>query len=280
MDTEPNCKHNRVPRNCYLCYMHRHEYDPTKKTTMDTLHETLSELKIRIAKLEEYKRLQDDENKTNNRLFARFNEDIKNHAEAITKLDSWIDALDHDCGSAHEKIIKLEELAKERAHLINYKSYLDLGDRIAILEREIVDIKIYSHPMQEKVWQQNISTRIEQLEQTNQQAIDANPIKDIYERFTEIDRQLKNQGDINVVLLDKFKSVIKNEIVKTRECMVTTPIKTTGLTFEEAITAFKAGKKIRFHDGMSESSIYIPNNNHGYGFCYSKIIRDHWEIIE
>ncbi len=200
---ENTCKHQRLPRNCYLCYMHRHEYEPTRKTPMDALHETISELKIRITKLEQYSRLQADHNTLQREINLTLDNHIKELNEhrkkqidenrAVAKhfddLDGWREALDNDLGSAHEKIIKLETM--------------------------------------------------------NQRAIDANPIKDIYERFAEIDRQLKNQGDINVVLLDKFKSVIKDEIIKTKEDMVATSLKTTGLSFEEAIVAFKAGKKIR-----------------------------------
>lgn len=73
------CKHGNIWRNCYSCHID-FTY-PKEITPMDTIHETLSELKIRVSKLEEYKRLQDDIN-------------------------------------------------KERAHLISYKSYLDLADEI------------------------------------------------------------------------------------------------------------------------------------------------------
>ena len=157
-EKEPNCEHHRIPRNCYLCYLHRNDYDPTKKTTMDTLYETISELKIRITKLEQYARLQADHNNLQREINLTLNAHYTQTCRELNVLQE------------HRK----KQIDENR----------DLGDRIAILEREIVDIKIYSHPMQEKVWQQNISTRIEQLEQTNQQAIDANPIKDIYELLT------------------------------------------------------------------------------------------------
>ena len=62
MDDESMCRHNRSLRNCYECYL---EYtNPKEKTQLDTLYETICELKIRISKLEEYKRLQDDLNKS------------------------------------------------------------------------------------------------------------------------------------------------------------------------------------------------------------------------
>jgi hypothetical protein len=53
------CKHGKIFRNCYTCHI---EHNPPK-TEVDTLHEMISELKIRVSKLEEYKRLQDDNNK-------------------------------------------------------------------------------------------------------------------------------------------------------------------------------------------------------------------------
>lgn len=264
---ELQCKHNRLPRNCYLCYLHRN--DNRDKTPMDTLHETISELKIRIAKLEEYKRLQDDDIREhhkqhvgnityltkekiilekridefedfhlqqiqhNTNLLERMHDTevqqrhdgarLINLEDEITKINGWINALDTDCGSAHEKIIKLE--------------------------------------------------------QTNQQAIDANPIKDIYERFAEIERQSKNQNNINVILLDKFKSVIKDEIIKTKECMVATPIKTTGLDFEEAITVFKTGKKIKRKEWAK--FFYLQRNEIDDNSINSTdILAEDWEIVE
>lgn len=270
MDSTHYCKHQRIQRNCYSCHQ---EYlsGEKEKTTMDTLHEKISELMVRVSKLEEYKRHQHDinieqvkandmfcdsvhdvekdiknlndfqsvinerwgtcvehKNKQidesravskhlddldnftrtqidNNHHFSkqidRFDEEIKNLDESyqglsaelrhlldqsrntekwFLKLDSWRDSINSDNAELNarqndiefkyacvpknieamvkinfdglnERIEKLEELSKERAHLINYKSYLDLVDRIGIIEQELVDIKIYSHPMQEKV---------------------------------------------------------------------------------------------------------------------------------
>lgn len=189
--------------------------------------------------------------------------------------------------------------------------------------------------------------------------IDANRIKDIYERFKAIEKQLRNQSDINLILLDKFKSIIKSDIARESEFvedlknrlqeietqqrhdmdqlrhhnewllkhdeledkidnahkeltillirmsnldMVMSlakyfdknitdysedfdevdESKTTGLTFEEAMTAFKAGKDIKFNDGMSSSNIYEPNPDVElwHGFSYQQILRDHWEIVK
>jgi hypothetical protein len=64
MDREGNCRHSIIQRNCYACHL---EYiNSQEKTQLDTLHETICELKIRVSKLEEYKRLQDDLNKDHN----------------------------------------------------------------------------------------------------------------------------------------------------------------------------------------------------------------------
>lgn len=78
------CKHNNITRNCYSCHL-EHTYP---KSETDTLHEKLTELTIRINKLEQYKRLQDDENnrqkKINNFIFDRFG-DIENLFHALKK---------------------------------------------------------------------------------------------------------------------------------------------------------------------------------------------------
>lgn len=57
-----NCKHNNIKRNCYNCFVESWWGNDDDKKPMDTLNEKLSELQIRIAKLEQYKLLQDDMN--------------------------------------------------------------------------------------------------------------------------------------------------------------------------------------------------------------------------
>lgn len=56
--------------------------------------------------------------------------------------------------------------------------------------------------------------------------------------------------------------------------------KTTGLTFEEAITAFKAGKKIMVRDDRCVSCIYEPISDYVYGFEFSHMLSNNWEIVE
>lgn len=60
MQDADKCKHGRIQRNCYICHL-EFVYPQNPKAEMDTLHETISELKVRVSKLEEYKRLADDE---------------------------------------------------------------------------------------------------------------------------------------------------------------------------------------------------------------------------
>lgn len=45
-----------------------------------------------------------------------------------------------------ERIEKLEDMARERANLINYKSYLQLSDRIFSLEKSIENYRGYKTP--------------------------------------------------------------------------------------------------------------------------------------
>lgn len=150
------CKHGNIWRNCYSCHID-FTY-PKEITPMDTIHETLSELKIRVSKLEEYKRLQDDIN-------------------------------------------------KERAHLINYKSYLDLADEI----KKLSDFQ--------SIINQRWATCVEHK---NKQ-IDEN--RSVYKHLIDLDESYQGLSAELRFLLEKAT-------------------KTKDLTFAEAFEVFMKGKTI------------------------------------
>jgi seryl-tRNA synthetase len=195
------CKHGAIARNCYSCHI--------EKTEVDKLYEKISELMVRVSKLEEYSRLQADHNNLQREINTVLNNSVKDLDE-------------------HRK----RQMDENRAV---FKHLTDLEESYQGLSAEL------RHLLQKP-----------------------------YFSF-----------DPGMLDTTKVRFVSKIDIPKETLCMEKfTQQKTTGLTFEQAITAFKAGKKIRFHDGMTESSIYIPNIAHGYGFDYSDICRDHWEIVE
>ncbi len=59
---------------------------------------------------------------------------VEKALEHYRQYKTAIEDLGTDVMYIQQRLNKLEELAKERAHLINYKSYLDLADRITKLE--------------------------------------------------------------------------------------------------------------------------------------------------
>ncbi len=89
------CKHGIIARNCYSCHI--------DKTELDTLHETISELKVRVSKLEEYKRLQDDVNKDNKQdamnlyeFYYKLNEHHKKQMDENRAVSRHFDRLDEE----------------------------------------------------------------------------------------------------------------------------------------------------------------------------------------
>ncbi len=226
-EEEQNCKHQRLPRNCYLCYLHRHDNEPVN--FQDMIFTTLSQLKVRISKLEEYKRLQDDVNGAHgNQLFA---------------LHDLRLSLIQDIKEINKCIFALNDFKN-----MQITNYMQTSGELNVL-----------HEHRKKQIDENraVSKHLDELD-------------------SEIDRQLKNQNNINVVLLDKFKSIIKDEIIKTKEDMVATPIKTTGLTFEEAITLLKAGKNITIKGSNNYMHVIMDHNM----FSRAEILSNDWEILE
>ena len=98
--------------------------------------------------------------------------------------------------------------------------------------------------------------------------------------FKNIDENMKLLEETQVAHNKRFNEKI-SEIEKLISKNISSDsTKTSNLTFEEAITAFKAGKNIRFNDGLTTSTTYGPRKDLCYGFAYSYICQDHWEIVE
>lgn len=64
---------------------------------------------------------------------------------------------------AESRLIKLEELAQERAHLINYKSYTDLSDRIEKLEKENKKLRLDGNLCARDI-QEDFGNKLKQIE--------------------------------------------------------------------------------------------------------------------
>lgn len=201
-ELKDNCKHNRIPRNCYLCYLHRYDRKDNK-TPMDTLHEKLSELQIRIAKLEQYKLLQDD---MNTNIYQKVNfvdEHRKKQIDENRAVSKHFDELD-----------------------LKTKILLTPEDRIKDINHSIDHL--HECGVEQAKQMKDLTLRICDIEAMNQKAIDANPIKDIYERFEKIEKIINDLNFIGFMHSGKLGESQKN-----------------GLTFEEALIAFKQGKNIK-----------------------------------
>ncbi len=256
------CKHGITSRNCYSCH--------SEKTELDTLHETISELKIRVSKLEEYKRLQDDLNK-GYQYFLENNHDLyiildnyrkkqidENRAVSkhLTQLDNdnaelnsrqndqdieteslhvmlhgWRRSIDNNLGSAHEKIMKLEEF-KVRMEIL-------FGD--------------------------------------------GTPPMDGMRPYPYVHSSLKE-----TLCMDKFTKpkVCAGQDGELGPLIFPGKLKTTGLTFEEALVALKSFKKIkrkhrRYIDHCEVLDLKIkPADLQVFVFPLEDLFSSDWEILE
>lgn len=230
-DTEGLCKHKNILRNCYSCHL---EFTyPQEKTELDTLHEKISELMVRVSKLEQYARLQADHNELQREINATLNEEIKKLQEHRKNQIDENRAVSKHLTDIDENIewLKNSPFAKSR-------TYEPLFARLEKIEQGM------------KLWE---------ITQSGQNKKFNEEIKNLDESYQGLFSELR-------FLLDKE---CERQIKKTK-----------GLTFEEAIADFKSGKTIRFHDGMSESCLYKPQDGWSFGFSYNHMLGDHWEIVE
>jgi hypothetical protein len=111
---------------------------------------------------------------------------------------------------------------------------------------------------------------------TNCIEMDTNMDKIIEKPFITLDI-LKAQVDINRLHELKLRNL--TERIHELEKHLKPSDKKQGLTFEQAITAFKNGKKIRLNDGIYCGLIYIPSDESPCVFSYADMQIDHWEIV-
>lgn len=228
------CKHLKISRNCYTCHL---EYNyPKEKTQLDTLHETISELKVRVSKLEEYKRLQDDKNKW----FEYFYE---------TSHKQYLELDDH----------RKKQIDENRA----ISKHLDrLIEEIKNIDESVVALKdwLSEHEQEGSAYGNEFEKRDEDLNKR---------IKDLEEGYQGLFAELH-------FLLDKE---CERQIKKTK-----------GLTFEEAIAAFKLGKKIR-REAWDNKEYFLNLKKYEYDsrdsierkislIDLADILKDDWEIVE
>lgn len=203
MDSEKTCKHSKVQRNCYACHL---EYiNSQEKTQLDTLHETICELKIRVSKLEEYKRLQDDLNKHINNDIHNLNGHRKKQIDENRAVSKHLTDLDEFYSNQ----------AKENKAI--YDKFTNINDQIINIEKGM------------KLW--------------------------------EITQSSQNRNFNN-----RISSLEKNSI----------PTNIKGLTFEEAIVAFKNHKSI-YRNGWEYSINYLDKTIH---LNIDDLLATDWEIIE
>src|SRR6266404_7225789 len=88
------------------------------------MKEWLQNLRCQVSSLETYHVRQIDENRKISSRVDEINAWIKEHEKEGQEYGNDLE----------ERLDKLEKLAVERAHLINYKSYLALNDRLTEIE--------------------------------------------------------------------------------------------------------------------------------------------------
>ncbi len=264
------------------------------------LYESLCELKVRIAKLEEHKRLQEDENREVNQCIFDLNgfrhaqiphnnivdERLKIFNDHRKKQIDENRAVSRHLTNLDEDIVKVTESVNEFVET----NFNNLNERLKKLEQSKVDDVPITFSL--------MGERIEKLEQMNEQVIKANPIKDIYERFDvlhkhrckqellngaiydhihDFEKELKElENKLNVLLL-QIKAIEFGMGMNTCEAFHTINApnepKNTDLTTEEAISALRRGSRVK-----------RKNNHYIYELKNldkdADLIATDWEIME
>jgi len=224
---EDQCKHGKVTRNCYACHID-HVYS---KTELDTLNESLSELKIRLSKLEQYLRLQADHNKLQQTI--------------ITELANHINELQE-----HRKK-QIDENRAVSKHLTDLdESYQGLSHELRNLLEKLSD---------------NDFVKFDPADYTDED--DESKKSVTFDLGNGNRTEVRFVGNVTIpketLCMDKF-----------------TKPKTTGLTLEEAITAFKTGKKIKRKAYWCDTLFMQLHNRESCSMDINDIMNDDWEILE
>lgn len=305
MDTtnEAYCKHLQVSRNCYSCFIERQE----EQYQLSDALKLISDFAIRIAKLEEYKRLQDDINQSLHAVIGFCDEHRKKQSDENRAVSKHFDNLKHSVCEARKQIGQLDDFQNQQVVYIT-----EIKDQQS---RDVISLNSYIN-----MWLNQSGGRMQEIE--TQQRHDMARITHLNEWLIKIDtfRDSINSHDekINILLLKlntleaAFKEsqelvpfdeddyideadeseppVILNLVNNNGEqvqfvgrfadsketlCMdkFTKP-KTTGLTFEEAYHACKSGKNVRFQN----HGIVDCMDDHIMWPTYVVVTHD-WEIV-
>jgi len=321
MDNEIGlCKHGKISRNCYTCLT---LHNPQEKTELDTLHEKLSELQIRVAKLEEYKRLQDDKNKSfqyfldlNHEIYAKLDQHRQKQIDENRAVSKRLDEISGSILNSDVRICELEDWKTD--HESEGETYgEDFEKRDAKLESRLKDLEESYQGLSaelrfvlEKVNDKTLQERLSQLEDWTRKdeeriygKLDACKgwLIELEQKLAEIKDQLNTQKDISVVLLDKFKQIIKTEIAQIHQeskinplvnpdvrfvgnvtvpketlCLEKFTVPSKIISFNEAFFAFIAGKMIKRKNGHS----YLLASCEAVTFSPNDILATDWEICE
>lgn len=215
---------------------------------IDALHKTISDLKIRIAKLEEYKRLQDDTNTHN----AKHNVSL---CDAMHDLEK--DIHDHYAKQVDEN----RAVFKHLTQLDEDNAELNTTINDHELQLQLIP-KNLENTMEVNI--EILHAKIEQLDSWREAL--GNDLGSAHEKIMKLEDYIKlMNGDPECPA-----------IMGTRP-FVSTP-KTTGLTFGEAIVALKSGYAIKRPGGYS--MVINKKSCHCYSISIADIEATDWEIID
>ncbi len=249
-EEDQNCKHQRIERNCYYCYLNRNGNEPVN--FQDMIFTTLSELKIRISKLEEYRRLQDDVNREYYKHIIKYDEHIEMNFNKLS-----------DESEERMKEIEVQQ-RHDMARITHHNEWL--------LEHDDYKKKLFSHDDKINI----LLLKLNKLETAFKES-------QVYVPFDEDDYADESEPPVILNMVDSNSNDVRfvGNITVPKEtlCMdkFTKP-KTTGLTFEEAITAFKAGKKIKRKEWAK--FFYLQRNEIDDSSINSTdMLAEDWEIV-
>ena len=160
---DENCKHGQITRNCYSCYLHRNDNEPVN--FQDMIFSTLSELKIRIAKLEQYKLLQDDINKYSHIVIGFCDEQRKKQIDENRAVEKYLTRLEEDNAELNSRQNDLSEdveMLKGWHHSSHQQLFGEPKTTGLTFEEAITAFKVHKK-IQRKHWIGTISYKNESL---------------------------------------------------------------------------------------------------------------------
>lgn len=283
VNNEALCRHERIARNCYTCHL---EYNyPQEKSELDTLYESISELKVRISKLEEYKRLQDDISLENNNyikalyeFYYKLDDNRKKQIDENRAVSKHFDDLDADIkvlkDGPYERDDKIMREVEESSKKWNVFFLDSFNERITKLENSPFGKSPTYEPLFKRLHELEVEIGNLKSEHASKHLV-AHHYLTITDRLDKLENKITTSFDPGILDTTIVRCTGTGEIPKETLCMDKfTTHKTNELTFEEAFKEFMNGKTL----SRSRVRYYMTERN-SPTFSPDDILATDWEIL-